>query len=436
MLFHSSCDASDFSNSRPTLTCAMQGITVIRARNASVSHGMALAWSAWLNARSSSVDKYDIIFPFLGSGVGGSHIATFRLGRSLREFYGLRCLVLCVGGSQIEREAKTYGLDTAPHGERPIFRNNPFYDLSKVPQRMALLRRYGGGGTIVDINDIESCQSWAPCAKFAGLKVVYHHRSLNRPAIPNRMALAFPDAYICISDLSIRDIFYVDRKKVTKIYYSVPINRVDRAESRRNVLRDSGAPEDAILVGFVGSFVDRKRPHFFLESCPTVAAGEPRARFLMFGRAVQYSKEEMEAHAEALGVRDRVIFMGFRSPVEENMAALDVLASPAVREPYGLTPMEAMQQGTPYVITADAGNEELGLRWGGGLLVPKNATPAEYGAEVLRVVRGEVNPVVSERRRIEVAEEVSPRTQARNVMTVYRRVRPRAEAFAVAEAPA
>jgi glycosyltransferase involved in cell wall biosynthesis len=382
------------------------------------------------------VDKYDIIFPFLDSGVGGSHIATFRLGRSLREYYGLKCLVLCVGGSQIEREAKAYGLDAASHGERPIFRNNPFYDLTKVAQRVGLLRKYGGDGTIVHLNDIESCQSWAPCAKFAGLKVVYHHWSLNRPAIPNRIALAFPDAYICISDLSIRNIFYVDRAKVTKVYYSVPVNRVDRAEARRNMLRDSGAPDDAILVGFIGSFMKRKRAHYFLDACPTIAAGEPRARFLVFGRAADYTREEMEAHAEKLGVRDRVIFMGFRSPPEENLAALNVLASPALLEPYGLTPMEALQQGTPYVITADAGNEELGLRWGGGLLVPREAPPAEYGAEVLRVIRGEVNPVVSEQRRAELAEQVSPRTQARQVMAVYRRVCPRADAFAGVEAPA
>ena len=114
--------------------------------------------------------KYNVIFPFLGSGVGGSHIATFRLGKYLKQFFGLESIVLCVEGSRIASEAALYGLDVASTGERPISRNNPFYDATKVAHRAGLLKRYGDHNTIVHTNDMEATQSWAPCAKLAGMK--------------------------------------------------------------------------------------------------------------------------------------------------------------------------------------------------------------------------------------------------------------------------
>ena len=377
------------------------------------------------------MSAYAIIFPFLGSGVGGSHIVTFRLGKALHEFFGLKSLVLCVEGSKIADEAQKYGLDIAFHGERPTSRNNPFYDLTKVASRVALLKRYGDRDTIVHTNDIETTQSWGPCAKLAGMKLVYQHQSLNRAALPNRITLAFPDAFIAVSDPCLQNLHYVDQKKVVKILYSYTVKGVDRTIARANVLADANVPQDSILLGYVGNFWNRKRPHYFIDVAKAVAPTEPRARFLMFGRAGENSQEDMERYAEELGVRDKVVFMGFRSPPEENVAALDVMLAPAINEPFGLTPVESLLLATPYVITADAGHLESGERWKGGLLVPKDAPPEVFAESVMRIIRGEVSPVLPSERRAEIARELSPRVQADQVLALYQRLRPRAQAFAI-----
>ncbi|MBI1187440.1 MAG: glycosyltransferase [Alphaproteobacteria bacterium] len=374
---------------------------------------------------------YAIIFPFLGAGVGGSHVVTFRLGRALDEFFGLKSLVLCVEGSKIAEEARRYGLDVAAHGERAVSRNNPFYDLTKVAHRVALLKRYGDRDTIVHANDIETTQSWGPCAKLAGMKLVYQHQSLNRDALPNRIALAFPDAFIAVSDPCLNNLHYVDQTKIVKILYSYTVKGVDRTIARANVLADADVPQDSILLGFVGNFWNRKRPHYFIDVAKAIAPHEPRARFLMFGRAGENSEDDMKAYAAEQGVADRVVFMGFRSPPEENVAALDVMLAPAINEPFGLTPVESLLLATPYVITADAGHLESGERWKGGLLVPKDAPPDVFAQSVMRIIRGEVSPVLSPERRAEIARELSPRAQADQVLALYRRLRPRAPAFAI-----
>ena len=370
--------------------------------------------------------KYDILFPFLGAGVGGSHIATFRLGKALNEQFGLRSVVLCVAGSRVAQEAVKYGLDAAGTGEPAVSRNNPLYDLTRVLRRTSLLRRLGGSDSIVHTNDIEATQSWGPCAKLAGMKLVYQHQSLNRNVLPNRITLAFPDAFIAVSDACLRNLSYVDQGKITKVHYCYSVAGVDRAAARRRVLSDCGAPEEAILLGFVGNFWNRKRPHFFLDAASVIAAREPRAYFLMFGRAGENTQEDLEAYARKIGVRERVRFMGFRSPPEENIAALDLLLAPAINEPFGLAPVESLLLGTPYVVTGDAGHLESAERWGGGLIAPKEASPAEFAETALSVLGGRVSPALTPARRAEIAAELSPRVQAETVLGIYRRLAPRA----------
>ncbi len=366
---------------------------------------------------------YNVIFPFLGAGVGGSHVVAFRLAKHLKQAFGLESLVLCVEGSRIASEAALYGIDVAPTGERPASRNNPFYDLTKVAQRVALLKRHGTASTIVHTSDIETTQSWGPCARLAGMNLVYHHQSLNRAAIPNRITLLFPDAFIAVSDACVQNIGYVDQRRVTKILNSMEAPS-PRPNARAAVVRDAGVPAEALLIGFVGNFWARKRPHYFIDAAQHIAAAEPRARLLMFGRDGDFSEAEMKAYAAERGLADRVVFMGFRSPPEENIAALDLLLAPAINEPFGLTPVEALLNGTPYVMTADAGHEESARRWGGGLLVPKQAPAEVFAQTALSVLRGEVKPILPEARRAEVAAELSPRAHVEAVMAVYRRLVP------------
>lgn len=365
---------------------------------------------------------YPVIFPFLGADVGGSHLSTFRMGRALKQYFGLESLVLCPEGSRIAAEASGHGIAVAFTGERPASRNSPLYDLSRYAGRAALLARYSDRQTIVHANDLQALQAWAPCSRLIGRRVVYHHRSLNSASLKIRMRLALADAIIAVSDACLQNLHHVRPPKVVKITNCCSMEGVDRAAARRNLLRDTGVPADRILIGFVANFRPRKRPYFFLDTARHIAAEEPRVHFLVFGHAGEISRAQLETYAETLGVRDAVSFMGFRSPPVENIAALDVLLIPALKEPGGSTPVEASLVGTPYVATADTGHLESARRWQGGLLVPKEASAAEFSEAALKVVRGDVSLALPAERREEIARELSPRVHAEAVLEVYRRV--------------
>jgi glycosyltransferase involved in cell wall biosynthesis len=87
-------------------------------------------------------------------------------------------------------------------------------------------------------------------------------------------------------------------------------------------------------------------------------------------------RDELVAAAAALGIADRVRFVGPRSDVPAVMAAADVYCQPNTGpEGFGLTFVEALGAGLPVVTTAIGGGAEIVTRESGVLLEPGAAQP-------------------------------------------------------------
>jgi glycosyltransferase involved in cell wall biosynthesis len=84
----------------------------------------------------------------------------------------------------------------------------------------------------------------------------------------------------------------------------------------------------------------------------------------------------LEAQARALGVAERVRFLGHRDDVPELLAACDVFVLPSRYEGLPLSVLEAMAAAKPVVATAIEGTDEVVLHGETGLLVPPAAPSA------------------------------------------------------------
>jgi glycosyltransferase involved in cell wall biosynthesis len=82
-------------------------------------------------------------------------------------------------------------------------------------------------------------------------------------------------------------------------------------------------------------------------------------------------RNDLESLATALGVRDRVDFVGIQNNVADWLAAADVFALTSVSEASSLTLLEAMATGLPVVVTAVGGNPEIVRDGIDGLHVPR-----------------------------------------------------------------
>lgn len=78
----------------------------------------------------------------------------------------------------------------------------------------------------------------------------------------------------------------------------------------------------------------------------------------------------LETQARALGMEERVHFLGFRKDIPALLAASDVFVFPSLQEGLPVAQMEAMAAGLPCVVSDVRGNNDLIAPGEGGFLRP------------------------------------------------------------------
>ena len=257
-----------------------------------------------------------VVFPFTNEKIGGSHVSSFTLGTTLQRDHGVDVVVACPKGSMIEQVASERGFRIWPLDEKPAFRHGLAAEARLLPLRLAMLARQPKG-TVVHNNDLSAQQSWGPAARLRGIACIYHNRAFNRPVLPNLLVMATAQRIVCISRAVEERLPEWLRRRSVRIDtpFELPAE-VDRTVLRRRFAEEFPIARERPLIGFIGNFAERKRPRFFLEMARAVLAEMPRAIFVIFGRAVDETQQDLEAFAVQLGIADRVIFAGFRLPVE------------------------------------------------------------------------------------------------------------------------
>jgi len=197
--------------------------------------------------------------------------------------------------------------------------------------------------------------------------------------------------------------------------------QVDREHARERLVQELCCPKDVLLVGFVGSFVERKRPLIFLEVVAQLRQLLPTRAVMgiMLGEA---RHSEMHARMVARMAEPDLVgaarVLGFRAPGHEWIAGLDALLVPAVDEPLGRTLVEAMLVGTP-VIAANSGGTPEALDNSWSFLCP----PDDIQAMAAAIVSCLADPVrmqaMTDLASVLTRERFSQVKHCREVMEVY-----------------
>lgn len=106
-------------------------------------------------------------------------------------------------------------------------------------------------------------------------------------------------------------------------------------------------PPRARVVGIVARLVPIKRHEVFLTAAAAVAGRMPACRFLVVGDGER--RQALEGMARALGIADRVLFLGWRRDLERIYAELDVAVLTSANEGSPVSLIEAMASGVPVV---------------------------------------------------------------------------------------
>jgi glycosyltransferase involved in cell wall biosynthesis len=161
---------------------------------------------------------------------------------------------------------------------------------------------------------------------------------------------------------------------------------VDSSETER-VRERIGGP----LVLTVSRLWPGKNIETALRAFQQVSKRIPQARCVIVGDGP--SRPLLVQTARQLGIDEKVTFVGdlAHDKLASYYAACDVFVFPALAEPWGLTPLEAMACGKPVVAAADGGPREFIKDWVDGVLVePSNSD--SYAEAVIQLLR---NPTLS-----------------------------------------
>ena len=116
---------------------------------------------------------------------------------------------------------------------------------------------------------------------------------------------------------------------------------------------------DERIVTFLGRITYQKGPEHFIEAAYKVLQRQSNVKFVLAGNGDL--KEKIMSLVEALGISSKVSFPGFleNEEIKKLFARTDVFVMPSVSEPFGISPLEALEYGVPVIISKQSGVSEV-----------------------------------------------------------------------------
>lgn len=163
------------------------------------------------------------------------------------------------------------------------------------------------------------------------------------------------DKVITVSNLTRRIViekYGIPEDKVVTVY-----NAVEPVEGQVKEGIKKGVDEK--VVTFLGRITMQKGPEYFIEAAHRVLQKMDNVRFVMAGSGDMM--EKMIRRAAQLKIMDKFHFTGFLKGDEVfNMLSMsDLYVMPSVSEPFGISPLEAMQSNVPVLISHQSGVAEI-----------------------------------------------------------------------------
>jgi glycosyltransferase involved in cell wall biosynthesis len=223
-----------------------------------------------------------------------------------------------------------------------------------------------------------------PAARIAGIPVVAVSRGWTGENFKvrwydriDRLFLHRMDRVVCVSERQ------AEKVRAAGVHdFKV---RVIRNAARPDAFRDSDPAmrrhmeslfprSGSRIVLMAGRLSPDKGFHVLIDAIPAVLAKAPDARFIICGDGVQ--RHELERQVVSLGLKDVVVFAGFRNDLDSWMPNADLFVLPSFTEGLPNVLLEAHASGVPVVATAVGGSPELVVDGETGWLVPPGVRPA------------------------------------------------------------
>lgn len=157
----------------------------------------------------------------------------------------------------------------------------------------------------------------------------------------------------------------VPSSKIQRVYSAYDATFVKKQEPDPEILKSLGIGRNDLVIGTMGRLYSKSKGTVdLLHAVPIILEKLPHARFLLVGKTVP----SIIKLSESIGLRNKIIFTGFRTDVPQMLACMDIYVQPSIREALCSAIIQAMAMGKPVVATRVGGIPELVVDGQTGLL--------------------------------------------------------------------
>ncbi|MGF1503941.1 MAG: glycosyltransferase [Anaerolineae bacterium] len=168
----------------------------------------------------------------------------------------------------------------------------------------------------------------------------------------------------------------------------IDVNEYDFTADPAGFKQAYGVPPNRPVVGFLARLSPIKGPDFLLDAFARVLEAIPEAVLIMIGPD-DVAQADIEALIARLGIGKSVVLTGYIGGIEEKAAAYqaaDVYVLPSRYEIQGITPLEALLNRTPTIVTDRCGLAHHLQTHGAATVVPFGDVEA-FAAAIVRALR-------------------------------------------------
>lgn len=135
-------------------------------------------------------------------------------------------------------------------------------------------------------------------------------------------------------------------------------NAIEQIESKFGPIAKTIHKDDQIVL-FLARLTAMKGANYLLQAAPKVLQALPKTKFLFIGQGELL--ENLVEQSVELGIAHKVTFTGFlpHDQVDRAYRFADVFIMPSIAEPFGITSLEAIKNGTPVIISKQSGVSEV-----------------------------------------------------------------------------
>lgn len=213
-------------------------------------------------------------------------------------------------------------------------------------------------------------------SSMTGAKLIWHVRDFMETGLAKFLLMSmgrfFPDRIITNSDAV--GSFFVNSGRTETVYNGVDLARFDSEIDGGRIRLEFKLGKDTMLIGTIGHFAPLKGYEQLLEAMEKVVGEGFNVKLALVGDSIyphsNTYKQKILSLVNSMGLRDRVIFTGFRDDIPELLASFDLFVLPSRSEGFGRVNLEAMAMGKPVISTNVGGIPEVVVDGVTGILVP------------------------------------------------------------------